>query len=150
MKDLTIRKAIASDLPAIYNLVYELAVYEKEPHALTATLADYEQNFQNGIFEAHVVQLGDIIIGMGLYYLTYSTWKGRMLYLEDFIITEHHRRRGYGQLLFEAIVQEARKKAAVLLKWQVLDWNIPAIKFYKKNRAIIEKDWWNGKIEVTG
>jgi len=83
---------------------------------------------------------------MALYYMTYSTWKGRMLYLEDFVVQEAFRKAGIGQQLFDGFLQEANNKGCKLVKWQVLDWNVPAIKFYEKNKAIIEKEWWNGKI----
>jgi len=83
---------------------------------------------------------------MTLYYMTFSTWKGKMLYLEDFVIKKGFRRLGIGQLLFDAFLETAREKGCKLTKWQVLDWNETALKFYEKNNAIIEKDWWNGKI----
>ena len=77
--------------------------------------------------------------------MTYSTWKGKMLYLEDFVVAQSHRRRGIGQLLFDAYKAEAIEKKAKLIKWQVLDWNEPAIAFYEKNGATIEKGWYNVK-----
>jgi GNAT superfamily N-acetyltransferase len=83
---------------------------------------------------------------MVIYYETFSTWKGRMLYLEDFYVKETARRFGVGQKLFNAFHETAREKDCKITKWQVLDWNIPAVKFYKKNNAIIEKEWWNVKI----
>jgi len=140
----TIRKATNNDLSGILNLVKELATYEKEPEAVTATLKDYEDNFKN-IFEAHVAELDGKIIGTTIYYMTWSTWKGRMLYLEDFVVTEKHRRHGVGQLLFDAFMEEAKNQNVRLVKWQVLDWNEPAVNFYEKNQTIIEKDWWNVK-----
>ena len=143
--DYKIRKATKNDLSGILNLVKELAIYEKEPEAVTATLKDYEDNFEK-IFEAHVAEFDGKIIGTTIYYMTWSTWKGRMLYLEDFVITESHRRKGIGQLLFDALKEEAKIKNVRLVKWQVLDWNQPAIKFYEKNQAIIEENWWNVKI----
>ena len=141
-----IRKATKKDLADILNLVNELAIYENEPEAVTATLKDYEDNFDENIFEAHVAEYNGMIIGTTIYYMTWSTWKGRMLYLEDFVITENHRRKGVGQLLFNAFLVEAKIKNVRLVKWQVLDWNEPAIAFYKKNDAIIEIEWWNVKI----
>lgn len=141
-----IRKATLNDLPAILELVKELAVYEKVPKAVTASLEMYEEAFKEGIFEALVLFKEEKMIGMMLYFMTFSTWKGKMLYLEDFIVTEKHRKKGYGQQLFEALINLAREKKAVLCKWQVLDWNEPAIQFYEKNEAEIEKNWWNGKL----
>jgi len=142
----TTRKAKIKDLASIYNLVVELAIYENEPLAVTATLEDYKKNFSKNVFDAIVAEQDGKIIGTCIYYLTWSTWKGRMLYLEDFVVTEKFRKKGVGQKLFEAFIDEANQLEATLIKWQVLDWNKPAINFYKKNEAIIEKEWWNGKI----
>ena len=146
MQNINIRKATLSDVEAIRGLVVELAVYEKEPDAVTATLADYKSNFENNWFECQVAELDNEVVGMILYYNTYSTWKGRMLYLEDFVVSEKHRRKGIGELLFERLFEVAKEKEVKLVKWQVLDWNEPAIRFYEKNKATIEKEWWNGKI----
>ncbi len=140
-----LRKATIKDIPAIYNLVEALAIYENEPEAVTATVEDYLNDFEAGIFQAHVATIDDTVIGMALYYMTYSTWKGRMLYLEDFVVFEEHRRKGIGQLLFDAVLQEGKDRGCRLVKWQVLDWNDPAVRFYEKNKATIEKEWWNCK-----
>jgi len=146
MKEIKVRKASKNDLKAIYNLVKELAIYEKEPEAVTATLEDYQIDFMEGIFEANVALEGEKIIGTTIYYMSYSTWKGRMLYLEDFVVKESYRQKGVGQLLFDAFLAIAKEKKAVMVKWQVLDWNEPAINFYKRNNAIIEKNWWSVKL----
>ncbi len=142
----TIRKADTNDLKAIYDLVVELAVYENEPNAVTATLADYEKNFNAQVFQTIVAEHNGKVIGTCIYYITWSTWKGRMVYLEDFVVTEAYRKQGVGQLLFDQFLVEAKEMNATMVKWQVLDWNEPAIRFYEKNQAIIEKEWWNVKI----
>ena len=142
----SIRPAVAADLPAIHGLVRELAVYEKAEHEFKADLATYRANFDQGLFQAHVAEADGEIVGMALYYLTFSTWKGRMLYLEDFVVREAYQRRGIGQRLFDAYLQTARDKECALAKWQVLDWNQLAINFYEKNKAEIERQWFNGKI----
>jgi GNAT superfamily N-acetyltransferase len=145
--NIRIREATTADMPAIHGLVYELAVYEKAPEAHTATLADYVRDFEAGIFEAHVaVTDANEVVGMIFYFMTYSTWRGRMLYLEDFYVKETHRRYGIGQQLFDTFLEVAKAKDCVLTKWQVLDWNEPAIIFYEKNKATIEKEWYNGKL----
>jgi GNAT superfamily N-acetyltransferase len=144
-----IRKGNANDLKAIYDLVIELAVYENEPDAVTATLTDYEKNFNAQVFQTIVAEHNGKTIGACIYYITWSTWKGRMVYLEDFIVTEAYRKKGVGQLLFDQFLVEAKGMNATMVKWQVLDWNEPAIRFYEKNKAIIEKEWWNGKIFFT-
>ena len=146
MKDIEVRKATKNDLEAIYGLVKELAIYEKEPEAVTATLEDYQNDFAEGVFEANVALYGEEIVGTTIYYMSYSTWKGKMLYLEDFVVKEAFRQKGVGQLLFDAYLAVAKEKKAVMIKWQVLDWNEPALNFYERNNAIIEKNWWSGKI----
>ena len=144
--NIIIRPATEADLPAIHALVYELAVYEKEPEAVETTPAEYLEDFRNGLFEATVAEVDGQIAGMTLYYMAYSTWRGKMLYLDDFVVNEHYRRHGIGQMLFDAFVEEGRQRGCRLVKWQVLDWNEPALNFYRKNNAIIETNWWNGKI----
>lgn len=141
-----VRKGLRNDIPELLRLVKELAMFEKEPNAVIATQDDYLKAWEEGVFEFIVGIVDDRIVGIGLYYLTFSTWKGRMLYLEDFVISDQHRNKGYGQLIFNAIMEEAIRKNCALLKWQVLDWNLPALAFYEKNNAQIEKNWWNGKI----
>ncbi|MEM1124709.1 MAG: GNAT family N-acetyltransferase [Bacteroidota bacterium] len=144
--NITIRPATTADLPSVYQLVISLAVYEDAEEAVTATLEDYQNDFAEGVFQAHVAEIDSKVVGMVLYYMTYSTWKGKMLYLEDFVVDEQYRRHGIGQLLWDELELEAKRRGCRLLKWQVLDWNEPAIKFYKKNKAIIETEWHNGKI----
>lgn len=141
-----LRQGVAADIPAIYALVQELAEYERAADQVTATLDDYYRDFESGDFEFIIAEQGGTVVGMALYYLTYSTWKGRMLYLEDFVVTLKNRRQGIGQLLFDAVLQAAQDKRCKLMKWQVLDWNEPAIEFYKRNSAVLEDEWLNGKI----
>lgn len=130
----------------IYHLVEELAVYEKARHEMTMTLDQYDTAFEEGQFESIVALLDDKVIGTCIYYDTFSTWKGKMLYLEDFVVNEKFRKAGVGQLLYNELLKIGRRKEAALVKWQVLDWNDPAIKFYEKNNATIEKEWWNCKV----
>ncbi len=144
-----IRAGKHEDLRHAHALVYELAVYEREPEAVTATLEDYERDFAEKVFDFVVAEAADgRIVGIALYYMAYSTWKGKMLYLEDFVVAESFRGDGIGQALFEAVLEAAKSAGARLLKWQVLDWNEPALAFYAKNNALIEKDWWNGKLFI--
>ena len=141
-----IRTATLKDLPFIHNLVRELAIYEKEENEFTATLAMYENDFAENVFQSIVADVNGEIVGMVLYYLTYSTWKGKMMYLEDFVVNEKFRGRGIGKSLYDAFIQDAKDKNCMLAKWQVLDWNEPAIQFYTQNNAIIERNWWNCKV----
>ena len=142
-----LRPATVEDMAGVHALVRELAVFEKAPEQHTATVEDYIRDFFNGIFGCTVaVDEQGKIIGKILYYTAYSTWRGKMLYLEDFIVTEAYRKYGVGQLLFDEFLRFGRDQGARLVKWQVLDWNEPAIRFYQKNKAIIETEWHNGKI----
>ncbi|MGK0388214.1 MAG: ribosomal protein S18 acetylase RimI-like enzyme [Maribacter sp.] len=145
MENIIIRTGKKTDISTVYNLVIELAVYEKEPDAVTATLEDYYNDFEEGIFKTLVAEIDGKVVGMMLYYMVYSTWKGKMVYLEDFVINEQYRRHGVGQLLYDKLLIESKKMKARLVKWQVIDWNEPAINFYKKNNAIIETEWYNVK-----
>lgn len=142
----TLRKATKQDLQAVLDLVNELALYEKAPEEVTVTLADYEKDFEENIFDIIVAEQENQIVGIVFYYMTYSTWKGKMLYLEDFVVQEELRGHGIGKLLFKAFLEEAKKLNVSLAKWQVLDWNEPAINFYEKYNSTIEKEWFNGKI----
>ena len=142
-----IRKAVKSDMRAVHALVYALAVYEKAPEAVVTTVAEYETDFENKVFDALIAEneAGEVV-GIMFYYLAYSTWKGKMLYLEDFVVSETVRGQGIGHLLWAALLVEARLMGAKLLKWQVLDWNAPAIRFYETVGAEIETEWLNGKL----
>lgn len=144
--EITISQGGLQHIPAAHALVVELAVYEKEPDAVTATVEDYLTHFKEGRFQLIVAEENDKVVGMALFYPTYSTWKGKMMHLEDFVVTASHRRRGIGELLFKAFLKEAKRQGSILTRWQVLDWNTPAIAFYEKIGATIERNWWNGKL----
>jgi GNAT superfamily N-acetyltransferase len=146
----TLRRGQESDLPRVLALIQELAAYEREPDAVTNTL-DMMRHDGFGpapIFGFFVLESGDDLLGLALFYTAYSTWKGRMLYLEDLVVTEAARRGGYGRQLFDAVVAEAQRTGAQRMKWQVLDWNEPAIAFYKKLGATIESEWLNGNLNA--
>lgn len=144
-EDVMIRRAKIEDMGGILELVKELARYENAEEQVKTTIQDYEKNFLSGVFDATVAEANGAIIGMVLYFICWSTWKGRMMYLDDFVVKEDFRQLGVGQMLFDELFIEAKKRGCKLVKWQVLDWNEPALKFYKKNESIIEKEWWNGK-----
>ena len=146
MADVIIRKAKIEDIPEIYALVYELAVFEKEPEALTVSIDEYEKAFSEGLLQGIVATIDHKVVGIAVFYMTFSTWKGKCLYLEDFYVQPAFRRDKIGQQLFDAYLTEAKDQGANMTKWQVLDWNETGLNFYHKNNAIIEKNWWNGKI----
>ena len=143
-----IRKGTKEDLPGVLNLIRELALFEKAPDEVTNTLEQMEQDGfgENPVFSFFVATLDGNIIGMALYFLKYSTWKGKGLYLDDLVITESHRGNGLGSKLFRAFIREAKEVNAKQVHWQVLDWNTPAINFYKKLEASIESEWLNCKL----
>lgn len=143
-----IREAQRSELHIVRDLVYELAVYEKAPEALVATLEEYENAFDEKLIEVLVAVYSDKIIGIALYYTTFSTWKGKTLYLEDFYVQPEYRAYGVGKLLFDAFLDKARSLGVRQTKWQVLDWNELGLNFYKKYNANIEKNWWNGVLPI--
>lgn len=130
----------------MHGLVGELARYERGESEFTASVEDYREDFGQGIFQVLVAEVKGEVVGMALYFTTYSTWKGKMLFLEDFIVREPMRGKGIGGRLFEAFLDEARLMGCRLVKWQVLDWNQPALDFYARYQAVIEREWWNGKI----
>lgn len=148
MSDIKIRVGDKSDLPNILKLIKELAEYEKAPAEVEVTVTEME-NWGFGkdkIFDFFVAEKNDVIVGLALYYYKYSTWKGKCLFLEDIIVTEKMRGAGIGKLLFDRIVEVAKKEKVRRLEWQVLEWNEPAIKFYKKYNATLDPEWLNGKL----
>ena len=148
MSDIKIRVGVKRDLPDILKLIQELADYEKAPAEVEVTVAEME-NWGFGtdkIFDFFVAEKNGIIVGLALYYYKYSTWKGKCLFLEDIIVTEKMRGTGIGKLLFDKIVEVAKEKKVRRLEWQVLEWNEPAIKFYKKYNATLDPEWLNGKL----
>lgn len=130
------------------ELVNELALFEKAPEEVTVTMQEFEDaGFGNNpVWKAFVAEDEGVIIGLALYYIRYSTWKGRRLYLEDLIVTEEYRGKGIGKLLFDVIIQEAKEMGFSGMMWQVLDWNEPAIKFYNKYGSNIEAGWLNATL----
>ena len=146
-----IRKAVKEDCKQILDLIYELAVYEKAPHEVTATLEHFEESgfSKHPVWWGFVAEENNVIIGFVLYYIRYSTWKGQRMYLEDFLVTEKARGKGVGKLLFDRLIEESKEKHFNGIVWQVLDWNEPAINFYKKYNAKIESEWLNCSIEIN-
>lgn len=142
---ITIRPGCREDIPAMFALVQELALFEKAPHEVENTVERMLQDGfgQNPVFGFLVAELQDEIVGISVYYFRYSTWKGKRLYLEDIIVTEQHRNKGIGKLLFKATMDAGKQYNCNGMVWQVLDWNTPAIEFYKKFSASFDQGWIN-------
>jgi len=146
--NITLRVAKKEDCPRLMELVHELAVFEKLPEEVTVSLQEFEESGfgSNPVWKAFVAEDNGAIIGFALYYIRFSTWKGRRVYLEDFIVTEAYRGKGVGKLLFERIIHQTKELGYSGMVWQVLDWNEPAIGFYKKYEANIEEGWLNASL----
>ena len=145
-----IRRAVKDDCPRLLELVQELATYERAPGEVTVTLDHFtESGFgKQPVWWAFVAEVDERIVGFALYYIRYSTWKGQAMYLEDILITNEMRGKGIGKLLFDRLIEEARDKKFNRIIWQVLDWNEPAINFYKKYNADFDAGWINCSIYV--
>jgi len=144
----TIRKATAADCPQLLGLVKELARYERAPDEVTVSLDEFiDAGFGNHpVWEAFVAEVAGHIVGMSLFYIRYSTWKGRRLYLEDIVVTESMRGKGLGKLLFDETWKLCQARAYSGMVWQVLEWNEPAIRFYEKYGATFDGEWVNVSI----
>ena len=146
-----IRRAVREDCARILELVKELAVYEKAPDEVTVTLEHFEESGfgPNPVWWAFVAEQNGRVEGFALYYIRFSTWKGQRMYLEDFLVTEKLRGQGMGKKLFDRLIIEAKEKGFNGIVWQVLEWNEPAINFYKKYKASFDAEWVNCAIAIA-
>jgi len=147
---ITIRRAVKDDCARLLELIQELAAYERAPDEVTVTLDHFtESGFgKQPVWWAFVAEVDEVIVGFALYYIRYSTWKGQAMYLEDILITNAMRGKGIGKLLFDRLINEAKEKKFNRIIWQVLDWNEPAINFYRKYNADFDASWVNCSIYV--
>ena len=143
-----IRRALKEDCGRLLELVKELALYERAPEQVTVSLEEFEQAgfSEKPVWWAFVAEEDGYITGFALYYIRYSTWKGCRMYLEDILVTEEHRGKGIGKLLFDQLIVEAKERNLHGIVWQVLEWNEPAINFYKKYEAEMDPEWVNGSL----
>ena len=145
-----IREAEPGDENVILKMIRELAVYEKEPNAVTNTEKELAVHlFEEKICSALVAIEKKEVIGFALFYTAYSTWKGKCIYLEDFYVKEDKRRSGVGTKLFQSVIDIATDSKAHRMEWQVYDWNQNAINFYKKHNAVLDNQWINGRFEFN-
>ena len=149
--EVTIRRALKQDAQVMMQLVNELALYEKAPQEVTVDFDHFvESGFGNKpVWWAFVAEVDHRVVGFALYYIRYSTWKGQRLYLEDILVNEPFRRKGIGKLLFERLIREAKEKKLSGMVWQVLEWNQPAINFYKTYEGVsFDNQWGNCSLPV--
>jgi GNAT superfamily N-acetyltransferase len=146
-----IREGRKEDLPSVLRLIKELAAYERAPHGVTNTVEMLELDGfgPKPVYGFFVAEESDQILGLSLYYWRYSTWKGKRLYLEDIIVTERERGRGLGKMLFDRTMEKSLEENCTGMMWQVLDWNEPAINFYKKYGTKLDGEWVNCHLEAT-
>ncbi len=138
-----IRIGTPSDMPAVLELIQELAIFEREPNAVVVTADDLVRDGfgPQPMFGTFVAEMEDKIVGMALYYYRYSTWKGRTIHLEDLIVQAAMRGQGVGEALYAHVLKQAQKDGVRRVEWNVLDWNTPAIAFYEKSGARVLDDW---------
>lgn len=150
--NIIIREATVDDCPRMLELVLELAVFERAPDEVTVTMEHFiESGFgDKPVWWALVAEADGVVVGFALYYVRYSTWKGQRMYLEDLLVTEEWRRNGIGTMLVDKLIEVAKEKGFSGMLWQVLDWNEPAINFYKKYNAKFDDEWLNVSIEIGG
>ncbi|MDX2283072.1 MAG: GNAT family N-acetyltransferase [Bacteroidia bacterium] len=151
MNEIRIRPAGPADMPAVHQLVRELAEYERAPEEV---LTSPEELLADGFgprpsFECLVAENpeGDMA-GIALFFTAYSTWKGRVLYLDDLVVTERFRGRGIGPMLLEAVRDLARARGMRQVRWQVLKWNTPAIRMYERYAPEMDGEWINCRLHV--
>jgi GNAT superfamily N-acetyltransferase len=149
MPPVNVRHAVKEDCPHMLELVQELATYERAPEEVTVTLEHFMQSGFGAqpVWWAFVAESEGTIVGFALYYVRYSTWKGQKMYLEDIIVTEDMRGKGIGALLMNALIKEGQDKGFQGMTWQVLDWNEPAINFYKKYESRFDNGWVNAMLD---
>lgn len=145
-----IRKGEEKDTEAVLALIKELAVYEKAPEEVEMTTEILRKDGfgSNPVYGLEVAETEGRVIGMALYYTRYSTWKGRKLYLEDLIVSDEYRGQGIGKALFERCLALTKEGGYYSLVWQVLDWNEPAINFYKKYQASFASEWLDCELKL--
>ncbi len=135
-------------MKAVLQLIQELANYEKAPQEVEVTEEELlNDGFgEHPVYELIVAEVNNEVVGIALFYTKYSTWKGKCIYLEDLVVTTSMRQKGIGSLLFEAVAKVGKTRQVKRMEWQVLEWNEPAIQFYKKYNANIDPEWYNGKL----
>jgi GNAT superfamily N-acetyltransferase len=149
--EITIRAAVQEDCARMMELIKELAEYEKAPQEVVVSFDHFVASGfgANPVWWAYVAEAEGRVEGFALFYTRYSTWKGQRMYLEDIVVTEKMRGHGMGKLLLEKLIEVAKERKYSGILWQVLDWNAPAINFYKKFEGVkFDPEWTNCSIEL--
>jgi len=148
----TIRNAEKEDMPQVLLLINELAVFEKEPEAVEVTLKDLEDDGfgEQPAFHCFVAEVNNNVEGIALIYNRYSTWKGKIIHLEDLIVSQKMRGSGIGTALLDEVVKYGHNKGVRRINWEVIDWNEPAIAFYQKKGANVMRDWDVVQLDEAG
>lgn len=147
MMHITTRQGTLEDIPAVFELVKELAIFERALDQVSNNVDKMSRDYKEKLFDFFVAETEGKIVGLSLYYFRYSTWKGKRLYMEDIIVTEEMRGNGIGKLLFDATVAAAKKTGATGMMWQVLDWNTSAVGFYRKYGTNFDDEWINCNLD---
>lgn len=149
--NIRLRRAERADCPRMLELIRELAAYERAPNEVTVSPEHFESSGfgKQPVWWAFVAEVDGHVEGFALYYVRYSTWKGQQMYLEDILVTEKFRGRGIGKLLFDRLLEECTEKGWKHICWQVLDWNEPAINFYRKYQNVSHSsEWLNFRLDL--
>jgi GNAT superfamily N-acetyltransferase len=141
------RQGTLEDIPSIFELVKELAIYERALNQVTNNVEKMTRDYNEKLFDFFVAEADSKIIGMSLYYFRYSTWKGKRLYMEDIVVTESMRGNGIGKILFDATLSVAKQTGCTGMLWQVLDWNTSAVGFYRKYGTNFDNEWINCSLD---
>ncbi|NGY36374.1 GNAT family N-acetyltransferase [Flavobacterium sp. XN-5] len=144
-----IRKGIPEDMTAVLALIQELADFEKEPDAVLVTVDDLVRDGfgANPLFNVFVAEVESEVVGIALYYYRYSTWKGKIIHLEDLVVKDKMRGTGVGYALYSEIIKQGKRDNVRRIDWHVLDWNTPAIDFYEKSGASVYKNWYLAQMD---
>jgi GNAT superfamily N-acetyltransferase len=147
--EIKIRPAVKEDCKRMMELIHELAVYEKAPEQVVVSFDHFVASGFGAqpVWWAIVAEVNGNVEGMALYYIRYSTWKGQRMYLEDLVVAENMRGHKIGSLLFDALIIEAKDKSFKGMNWQALDWNEPALNFYRKYNSDFDPGWVNCSID---
>lgn len=149
---MNIRKGVKEDMAAVLNLIQELADFEKEPDAVKVTVSDLIRDGfgTEPLFYVFVAEVNSEIVGIAFYYYRYSTWKGKIIHLEDLVVKNSMRGKGVGYALYSEIIKQAQRDEVKRIDWNVLDWNTAAIAFYEKTGAKVLKEWCVAQMDEAG